>query len=264
MGYDNFFAAFIKACKTGADRGWHRCGGGSLSMRLDFSTLEALQSALDLDGDYQPIGTSVPGLGREFFLVTAGTSLMQEAFDRPDEASGIIQISPDGSGWRTVLGFLSGAQPMGDLGIHLLCHEKRCSRPGTPSVIYHSCPMNLIALTYLVPLEDEAMSRLLRQSFFQCNVLLPDGVGVISPEDFTPLYRDGDELEKRGLAERRAAATTEKFGKHRVVIWPHCGMICAAGSVIDAVRITEAVEMAAEIRLKLMQNPGGIRQEPEI
>ena len=69
-----FVRGFIKMANDGYLQGWHERNGGNLSYRLKPEEVEMIRPRLNENGEWKPIGTEVPGLAREFFLVTANIS----------------------------------------------------------------------------------------------------------------------------------------------------------------------------------------------
>ena len=65
-----FVKGFIKMADDGYQQGWHERNGGNLSYRLKEAEVEGIRPRLNFNGEWLPIGTSVPGLAGEFFLVT--------------------------------------------------------------------------------------------------------------------------------------------------------------------------------------------------
>ena len=59
-----------------------------------------------------------------------------------------------------VWGLVGGGRPTSELPTHLAAHElKKEMTNGTNRIIYHAHPTNLIALTFVLPLEDKAFTR---------------------------------------------------------------------------------------------------------
>lgn len=257
---DSFFPLFIHFCDTGVRKGWHESGTGGLSMLLYPDLVLDIEAGLDFSRPFQPLGVTVPELAKDFLIVSGNEQFLDDILDRPDEICGIIQVSPDGTGYRKVLGFLSDQrpnnddserQPTRDLAHHLLIHAQRLrAGKGRKSVVYHCHPANLTALTYMLPLKDEIFSRILAQSSVRFPEVLPDGIGVIDR-----LIRDPVQL---------GAETARKFERHDAVVLAFHGLICAGVSLPDVFGVVEVLEKAADIRLRLLQMPNGTRQEPEL
>ena len=138
-----FVQGFIRMCDDGFKQNWHERNGGNLSYRIKPEEVDEVKEELCFDKPWQPIGTSVPGLAGEYFLV-------------------------------------NGGRPTSELPSHLMNHEvKKQLTDGRHRVIYHAHPTNTIALTFVLPLEDKVFTRELWEMATECPVVFPDGIGVV-------------------------------------------------------------------------------------
>ena len=64
-----FVQGFMRMADDGWQQGWHERNGGNLSYRIKPEEVEAVKEELN-PGEWQPIGTTVPKLAGEYFLVT--------------------------------------------------------------------------------------------------------------------------------------------------------------------------------------------------
>lgn len=64
-----FVQGFIRMAKDGWEQGWHERNGGNLSYRVKEDELALVEENFDRK-EWQPIGTAVPKLARQYFLVT--------------------------------------------------------------------------------------------------------------------------------------------------------------------------------------------------
>ncbi len=95
--------------------------------------------------------------------------------------------------------------------------KKRVSG-GRHRVIYHAHCTNLIALTFVLPLDDKVFTRELWEMATECPVVFPDGVGVVPW--MVPGGRD------------IAVATSRLMETYDVAIWAHHGAF-ASGETFD-------------------------------
>ena len=59
-------------------------------------------------------------------------------------------------------------------------HEvKVIATGGKHRVIYHAHPANTIALTFALPLTDEAFTRELWEMISECSIVFPAGIGIV-------------------------------------------------------------------------------------
>lgn len=77
-----FFKGFIRMADDGWQQGWHERNGGNLSYRIKAEEIEEIKSDLDFSGQWKDIGTSVPDLCGEFFLVTGSGKYFRNVIPR--------------------------------------------------------------------------------------------------------------------------------------------------------------------------------------
>ena len=169
---------------------------------------------MSFDKPWQAIGTNVPKLAGEYFLVTgSGKYFRNVILDAPANIC-IIEVDDKGENFRICWGLVNGGRPTSELPSHLMNHEvKKIATDGKHRVIYHAHPTNTIALTFVLPLEDKVFTRELWEMATECPVVFPDGVGVVGW--MVPGGRD------------IAVATSELMKKYDVAIWAHHGMFCS-------------------------------------
>lgn len=242
-----FVKGFVKMADDGFHQGWHERNGGNLSYRLKPEEVEEIRPRLSDYDNWCPIGTSVPGLAGEFFLVTGSGKYFRNIIEDPEACLAIIELDEKGENYRIRWGLVEGGVPTSELPAHLMNHEvkKRVSN-GKHRVIYHAHTTNIIALTFILPLRDEAFTRELWESATECPVVFPDGVGVVPW--MVPGGRD------------IAIATSKLMEQYDVAIWAHHGMFCSGEDFDLTFGLMHTVEKSAEILLKVLSVRGDKRQ----
>lgn len=233
-----FVRKFIRMCDDGCRQGWHERNGGNLSYRMTRDDVVLVKKFFTNSSDWTPIGTSVPDLAGEYFLVTGSGKYFRNTIIDPEDGLCIIKIDPTGEKYRICWGLVNGGKPTSELPSHLMNHEvkKRVSN-GKHRVIYHAHTTNVIALTYVMPLQDDIFTRELWEMATECPIVFPDGVGVI--EWMVPGGRD------------IAIKTSELMKKYDVAIWAHHGMFCSGETFDSTFGLMHTVEKAAEILVKV-------------
>ena len=118
-------------------------------------------------------------------------------------------------------------------------HEvKKKLTDGRHRVIYHAHTTNTIALTFVLPLEDEVFTRELWEMATECPVVFPEGVGVIGW-----MVPGGREI---------AVATSKLMEKYNAVIWAHHGMFCSGETFDLTFGLMHTIEKSAEILIKVL------------
>lgn len=233
-----FVKGFIRMCDDGFAQNWHERNGGNLSYRIKPEEVESVKEELTA-GDWQPIGTSVPNLAGEYFLVTGSGKYFRNVILDPAANISIIEVDEAGENFRICWGLVNGGRPTSELPSHLMNHEvKKLATDGKHRVIYHAHPANTIALTFVLPLEDAVFTRELWEMATECPVVFPGGVGVVGW--MVPGGRD------------IAVATSELMKKYDVAIWAHHGMFCSGEDFDLTFGLMHTVEKSAEILVKVL------------
>ena len=172
---------FMQLAQDGVDKGWHEMNGGNLSYRLTKDEAANVKKVMKkASGAWTDICESVPKLAGEFFMVTRTTGYMRNVMRNPENAFGIVEIDKTGTKYRIWWGLSNGGRPTSEFPSHLKNHEVKLETTGGEHrVIYHAHPVNLIALTFVLPPTDKAFTRALWEIMTECPVIFPEGVGVV-------------------------------------------------------------------------------------
>lgn len=234
-----FVKGFIKMADDGFQQGWHERNGGNLSYRLKPEEVSSILPRLNAPGEWVPIGTEVPGLAGEYFLVTGSGKYFRNIIVDPEACIAIIELDDKGVNYRIRWGLVEGGTPTSELPTHLMNHEvKKNVTNGVHRVIYHAHTTNVIALTFVLPLKDEIFTRELWEMATECPVVFPKGVGVIGW--MVPGGRD------------IAIETSRLMEKYDVAIWAHHGMFCSGEDFDLTFGLMHTVEKSAEILVKTL------------
>ncbi|BCJ99172.1 rhamnulose-1-phosphate aldolase [Anaerocolumna chitinilytica] len=233
-----FVKGFIRMANDGWEQGWHERNGGNLSYRIKAEEVEAVREAFEVK-EWQPIGTSVPGLAGEYFLVTGSGKFFRNVIIKPEDSLCMIELDEKGENYRVVWGLVNGGKPTSELPSHLMNHEvKMLATEGRYRVIYHAHTTNVIALTFVLPLRDEVFTRELWEMATECPVVFPSGIGVVPW--MVPGGRD------------IAVATSKLMKEYDVAIWAHHGMFAAGEDFDLTFGLMHTVEKSAEILVKML------------
>ena len=118
-----FVKGFIKMADDGFHMNWHERNGGNLSYRLKEEEAEMIKPRLNAPGTWEPIGTEVPGLAGEFFLVTGSGKYFRNIKEDPEACLAIIELDDKGVNYRIRWGLVEGGRPTSELPTHLMNHE---------------------------------------------------------------------------------------------------------------------------------------------
>lgn len=229
---------FIRMANDGWLQGWHERNGGNLSYRMRESEVQEIKTELNFSGEWKPVGTETPALAGEYFIVTGSGKYFRNVMDYPEESICIIRLDEKGENYQLLWGLKNGGRPTSELPTHLMNHEvKKQASGGKHRVIYHAHPENIIALTFVLPLNDEIFTRELWEMATECPVVFPDGVGVVPWK-----VPGGREI---------AAATSELMKKYDAAVWAHHGIFCSGEDFDLTFGLMHTIEKAAAILVKV-------------
>ncbi len=232
-----FVQGFIRMCNDGWEQGWHERNGGNLTYRMKEQEAESVKEEFRTDGEWREIGTCVPNLAGQYFLVTGSGKYFRNVILDPEDSIAIVELDDKGENYRICWGLVNGGKPTSELPSHLMNHEvKMLATGGRHRVIYHAHTTNVIALTFVLPLKDEIFTRELWEMATECPVVFPGGVGVVGW-----MVPGGREI---------AVATSELMKQYDVAIWAHHGMFASGEDFDLTFGLMHTVEKAAEILVK--------------
>ncbi|MCL1951088.1 MAG: rhamnulose-1-phosphate aldolase [Turicibacter sp.] len=241
-----FIKGFARCAADGAAMGWHERNGGNISYRLKEAEVALSAPYLSDVLPWQAIGTEVPHLGGEYFLVTGSGRYIRNVELDPEGNICIIELDESGENYRIRWGLRGGGRPTSELPSHLMNHQvKFLATGGKHRVIYHAHTTNLIALTFVLPLKDEVFTRELWEMMTECPVVFPQGVGVVHW-----MVPGGREI---------AVATSKLMETYDVAIWAHHGTFVSGEDFDLAFGLMHCVEKASEVLVKVLAM-GGKRQ----
>lgn len=247
-----FAKGFCRMCVDGFYQGWHERNGGNLSYRIKDEEIASVKEELDASGEWKEIGTSVPALAGEYFLVTGSGKYFRNVEIDPAANICIIRVDEKGENYQIQWGLTKGGRPTSELPSHLMNLEVCKKRNPEIRVVYHCHPANTIALTYVLPLDGEVFTREIWEMATECPVVFPDGIGVVPW--MVPGGRD------------IAVATSRIMAKQDVAIWAHHGMFACGTDFDITFGLMHTVEKAAEVLVKVKSMTDRKRQtiEPDM
>ena len=235
-----FVQDYIAMAMHGDALGWHERNGGNFTYWLQDDEVRSIKEELTVSNEWLAIGTSVPYLANQYFLISGTGQFFHNMQKDPTHTIGIIQIDETGEKYQILWGLEAGGKPTSELPTHLMNMEVKAKQTKDANrVIYHChCP-NIIALTFILPLESEVFTRELWEIMTECPVIFPEGVGVV--EWMVP---GGKQI---------AIKTSQEMKEHgyNAVIWAHHGMFCSGTDFDQTFGLMHTIEKAAEIWLKV-------------
>lgn len=229
---------FTRMCMDGFNQGWHERNGGNLSYRLKDEEVTELEEDFSYDREWHELGTEVPELKNLYFMVTGSGKYMRNMQLDPAANLCIIRLDETGTKYQIVWGLTDGGKPTSELPTHLMNLEVLKRRDENIRVVYHCHPTNVIALTYVLPLNDRVFTREIFEMATECPVVFPKGIGVI------PWLLCGGRLIGEATAE---VMKTKDFA-----VWAHHGAFACGTDFDITFGLMHTVEKAAEVLVKVM------------
>lgn len=233
-----FLVEFEKTASNMYRLGWDERNGGNISYLLKEEEVSPyldvnkvirnvpLAGILHSDIDVTPL------IGK-YFLVTGTGKYFKNVEADPETNAGIFRIAEDGKSVNLLWGYKDGGRFTSELPAHLMSHMARLKKDPENRVIMHTHPTNILAMTYVHPLDEKSFSHTLWTMSTECVVVFPEGVGVL------PWMLCGtDEIGR---------ATAEKMNDFRIVLWTNHGIYGAGKTLDEAFGLIETVEKAAQI-----------------
>ncbi|MBR2826486.1 MAG: rhamnulose-1-phosphate aldolase [Erysipelotrichaceae bacterium] len=229
---------FTKTCTDGWLQGWHERNGGNLSYRMRPEEVEQFRASFRNDEPWREIGTEVPALKNEYFMVTGSGKYMRNVSLDFEDSVAVIRVDETGTKYQIVWGLVNGGKPTSELPSHLMNLEVLKQRDPEMRIVYHAHPANIVALTFVLPLKDEVFTREIWEMETECPVVFPQGIGVV--EWMVP---GGKEI---------GIKTSEIMKTKNVAVWAHHGMFVCGHDFDEAFGLMHTVEKAAEILVKVL------------
>lgn len=235
-----FLTEIMRLCANMYRLGWDERNSGNISLLLPE---EELAEYLDLNHVLRtiPTGFDACALAGRCLLVTATGSYFKNVEFDPEGNLGIIRIDRDGTHAHLLWGFAGGKTFTSELPAHLMSHIQRLQADPDHRVVLHAHPINLLAMTYVHPLDPRQFTRTLWQMCTECIMIFPDGVNVL------PWMLCGTEEIGRATAAEMSSA--------RLVVWAQHGIYAAGRSLDEAFGLVETAEKGAEVYLKIAHLP---------
>ncbi len=231
----------VELAKTASNMyrlGWDERNGGNISYLLkeeevkEYLDINNVIREIPLAGVHQS-NIDVSPLAGSYFLVTGTGKYFKNVEEDPETNLGLFRINKDGTGVELLWGYKDGGRFTSELPAHLLSHMSRLKVDPENRIIMHTHPTNILAMSYIHPLDEKLLSHTLWEMMTECIVVYPEGVGVL------PWMLCGtDEI---------GVATANKMKDYRLVIWANHGIYGAGKTLDETFGLIETVEKAAQV-----------------
>lgn len=211
--------------------GWDERNGGNVSVIID---KEEYQNLLPKDPirvfHFDFDATELIG---KVFVVTGTGKYFKNVEVEPENTLGIIRIGKDGHSAELLWGFEDGGAPTSEFPSHMMSHIVRLRKDPKHHVVMHCHATHTLALTYVLPPDEDEITRTLWRMSTESIVVFPEGVGYLPW-----MLCGGVEIGE---------ATARKANDYRVVLWGAHGVFGMGETIDEAFGLLETVEKSAQI-----------------
>lgn len=212
--------------------GWDERNGGNISYLLKEDEVKKYFKVNNIIREI-PLGFDARELANKYFLVTGTGKYFKNVKEDPENNLGLFRISEDGQRALLIFGYKDGGKFTSELPAHLMSHIERLKIDKDNRVVMHTHPTNLLAMTYVHPLDSDAFTHTLWQMSTECIVVFPEGVEVL------PWMLCGT----NEIGEKTASCI-----KHaRIVVWAMHGIYGCGKTLDETFGLIETVEKASQI-----------------
>lgn len=239
-----FIKEFIRICSNGYKKGWHERNGGNLSYRIRNEEVELIKEELNENAEWRNIGATVKNLANEYFVATGSGKYMMDVELNPEDCICILKVDETGTKYKICWGLVNGGRPTSELPSHLMNLEVVKARTnGEYRIVYHAHCTNLIALTFVLPLDSKVFTHELWEMATECPIVFPNGVGIVPW-----MVPGGEEI---------AIETSKLMKSYDIAVWAHHGVFVTGPDFTTTWGLIDTVEKSAEILVKVYSMTGG-------
>jgi rhamnulose-1-phosphate aldolase len=212
-------------------QGWDERNGGNISVIID---PEEYQGYLPEEPKKVfPLAFDATPLIGKVFVVTGTGKYLKNIEYSPETNLGIVRIGKDGHSAELLWGFEDGGRPTSEFPTHMMSHIVRLKKDPKHHVVIHCHATHALALTYVLPEDEDEITRTLWRMSTECIVVFPEGVGYL------PWMLCGG----NAIGE----ATAKKAENYRIVLWGMHGIFGMGETIDEAFGLIETVEKASTI-----------------
>jgi len=217
------------------ERGWAERNAGNISVDITDTSCDAACVELDIGSlPYQRLAARYLPLAGRTFLVTGTGKRMRDLAQQPRQSLSIVRVSPDGAGYYMLWRADAACWPTSEFNSHLGIHQLLQRKNAPQKAVLHTHPNELIALTHLPALCDEAaLNRLLWAMHPETKIMVPEGAGLV------PYHPPGSAALE--------AATVFAMEEHRIVLWEKHGAVAVGADVFAAFDLIDTLNKSAQL-----------------
>ncbi len=241
-----FVKDMMKATGDMWRKGWDERNGGNVSLRVLAEEVLPYQESFYKNPRVEALSEPIKNIAGCWFLVTGSGKFFRNVELAAEENLVLLRVTEDAAHYEIHWGLPKGGVPTSELAAHFQSHEVRIIESnGRDRVIMHCHATNLMALSYVHPLDTASFTRLLWEGSTECLVVFPNGIGII------PWMVPGTD----SIGTKTAVAMRE----HTLVLWPFHGIFGTGADLDEAFGLIDTAEKSAEVMVKVF-SMGGKKQ----
>ncbi|HPE34569.1 MAG TPA: rhamnulose-1-phosphate aldolase [Bacteroidales bacterium] len=229
-------------------RGWAEANGGNISVNLSLLFDNTAPNDQVFSAVYE-FDETYPAIAGDFFYVTGTGKRMRDVAQSPLDHGAVFRVNDDGKSAAIVSE--KAVKPTSELPSHLSIHNFLKAGGNERSVVLHTHPTELIALTHCPPfLDSKKLTRMIWSMIPEARVLLWKGIGIV-PYALT------------GTTDL-AISTIKQLQKHDVVLWEKHGALTVGDDIMHCFDLLDTLTKSAKIYLAARTagfEPQGLSQE---
>ena len=148
----SFIKEISKLCSNMYRLGWDERNGGNVSYLLDEEEVKRYFDIKSVIRSF-PNNLIFDNLDNKIFLITGTGKYFKNVEDDPETNLGIIRINNQNNSIDLLWGFIDGGKFTSELPAHLMTHSVRLTKDCNHKVVIHTHPTNLVAMTFVHPLD---------------------------------------------------------------------------------------------------------------
>lgn len=214
-------------------KGWAERNGGNITINVTAEADDEIKQMSPI-GDPVAIGRTLPNLKGCYFFCKGTNRRMRDLARWPMDNGSVIRILDDCAHYEIIAD--NRVRPTSELASHLSIHDYLIGKGSSYKAVFHSHPIDLIAMTHNRDfLGKDKLTYLLWSMIPETRAFCPKGVGIIPyamPSSFA-------------LAD----ATLRELEEYDVVLWEKHGVVAVGEDIMEAFDMVDTLSKSAQIYL---------------
>ncbi|NDW18991.1 rhamnulose-1-phosphate aldolase [Dysgonomonas sp. 216] len=214
-------------------KGWAERNGGNITINITDVVDDEIKSLKPIS-DKIAIGRTLPNLKGCYFFCKGTNRRMRDLARWPMDNGSVIRILDDCAHYEIIAD--NPVKPTSELVSHLSIHDYLIGKGSSYKAVFHSHPIDLIAMTHNPAfLEKDKLTFLLWSMIPETRAFCPRGLGII-PYEMPSSFALAD-------------ATIKELEEYDVVMWEKHGVVATGEDIMEAFDMVDTLSKSAQIYL---------------